>query len=220
LAQRNQSSGNNFVNNGDVIVTSGGSVVINNSGTATRTPGHTTVVSGNYTVNGPGPAFAGSSLVVGGNVLINPAVTLVSNAIVDTSAGGGSITFSSTINGTQNLTLSAGAGNILVSGNIGSGVPVGNLTISSANNVTTQGIQATSIAQTTGTGTTTFNGPLITSGALGISVNTNAIVRGAAITTTGGGPLTITNSGLFTSTAAGAITLGGAFTQNGAGLVP
>jgi len=211
--------GNNFVNNGNVVTTSGGSITINNSGTVTRSPGHTTVVDGNYSVIGTGPAFAGSSLTVRGNVLINPAVTLLTDAIVDTSAGGGNITFASTINATHALTLKSGTGNILISGNIGSGVPIGNFTISSANNVTAQGIQAASFTQTTGTGTTALNGPLITSGALGISIHTNTIIRGAAITTTGGGPLTITNSGAFTSTAAGAINLGGAFTQNGTGAV-
>jgi hypothetical protein len=213
-------TGNNLTNNGNLVTTGGGSVTINNSGTVTRSPGHTTVVDGNYSVIGTGPAFAGSSLTVRGNVLINPPVTLVADAIVDTSAGGGNITFASTINAPHNLNLKAGTGNILISGNVGSIVPIGNFTISNGNNVTTQGIQAASIAQTTGTGTTTFNGPLITSGALGISVNTNTIIRGAAITTTGGGPLTITNnSGAFTSTAAGAINIGGPFTQNGTGPV-
>lgn len=211
-------TGNNFVNNGNVTTTNGGSVTINNSGTATRSPGHTTVVDGNYTLNGPGPAFAGSSLTVKGNVLIVPAVTLVANAVVDTSAGTGSITFSSTIDQTFDLTLNS-ASFISVGGNIGSSVPIGNFTIGTATNVTLQGVQATSITQTTGTGTTTLSGAVITSGATGISITTNAVTRGAAITTLGGGPLTITNSGLFTSTAAGAINLSGAFTQNGTGAV-
>ncbi len=212
-----QLTGNNFINNGNVITTNGGSVTLNNTGTATRTPGHTTVVDGNYTLNGPGPAFAGSSLTAKGNILIVPAVTLVSNATVDTSSGGGNITFSSTINGAPNLTLKAGTGTISINGNVGSLVPIGNLQIVSANHFTSQGIQATSITQTAGTGTTTFNGALVTSGP--IAINTNAIVRGAAITTTAGGSLTITNSGTFTSTAAGAINLAGAFNQNGAGNV-
>ena len=109
-------TGNNFTNNGNLTTTNGGSVTINNSGTVTRTPGHMSVVDGNYSVIGTGPAFAGSSLTVRGNVLINPAVTLVTDTMIDTSAGGGNITFSSTINGAHGLTLSAGSGSIMMGG--------------------------------------------------------------------------------------------------------
>jgi filamentous hemagglutinin family protein len=210
-------NGNNFVNNGNVLVTDGGSVVINNSGTATRAPGKTVTVSGDFSVIGTGPAFGGATLTVGGDILFNPPVTLVSTAVMDTSGGNGNITFSDTVNGTQNLSLITGSGTVLFSGEVGGVTPLGNITINSAGNVTTQAITASSFRQLSGTGTTTLSGAINTSGALGVAVNSSVITRGAAITTSGGGPITITNSGLFTSTAAGDITSDGAFTQNGTG---
>lgn len=212
-------TGNNFFGGGNITTTGGGNIVLNNSGTSTGTLGTATICDGNYSQIGSGPYFVAGLVTVHGNLLITSGVTLFDNSSFDLSAGVGNMTFLSTIDGGSNLSLLSGGGSISISGNIGSGVSIGAFTINGAGNVTTQGIQATSILETAGTGTTIFNGPLTTSGAAGIAVAAGAITRGAAITTTGGGPLTITNSGTFTSTAAGAITLSGSFTQNGSGNV-
>ncbi len=212
-------TGHSFFADADIFVTNGGAFTVNFSGVATRNPGHPMVVDGDYTVIGTGPAFAGSLLTVNGDFLITAPLTIAADAVVDTSGGGGNITFGSLVNGAKNFTLITGSGDLTFSGDVGSVVPLGNLQITSAHNVTAEGIRAASITQLAGTGTTTFNGPVTTSGAGGISINTSAIIRGAAISTTGGGGLTITNSGLFTSTAAGAIALSGPFNQNGAGAV-
>ena len=217
-----QVTGNNFVKNGNVTTTGGGNFVLNNSGTATGEAGLTTI-SGNYSQIGTGPYFSAGLSTIGGNLLITSAVTLFADTIFDLSGGTGTIHFMSTIDGTVGpvaLTLKSGGNTVNLDGNIGSLVPMGALTISGATNVTTASIQAASITETGGTGTTTFSGALSTSGAAGISVAANAIIRGAAITTTGGGGITITNNGgAFTSTAAGDITSSGAFNQNGSGPV-
>ncbi len=212
-------TGNNFVENANVTTTNGGSLTLNNSGTTTGTGSNSVIVDGNYSLIGSGPVSIGGSVVCNGNVLITSAATLLGPATFDTTGGTGNTTFLNTIDGPFNLTLLSNGGTIQFGGNVGSGIPIGALTLTGPLNVITLGIQATSISQTSGTGTTTFNGPLVTSGAAGISIATNAVVRGTAITTANTGPLIITNSGTFTSTAAGAINVDGAFTQNGSGAV-
>lgn len=212
-------TGTHFVSNGDVLTTDGGSVTITASGTATREPGHTVLIDGDYTLNGSGPAFTGGSLTARGNISITSFVTLTANTTLDTSLGNGSINFANTINGPNSLTLIAGEGDISIGGAVGNLTPIGNFTIASARNVDVQSIEAFSFRQLSGTGTTSLHGSVSTSGALGIVVVTDEIIREAAISTTGGGPLTLTNSALFTSTAPGAIAVSGPFTQNGSGNV-
>jgi len=212
-------TGTNLIGNGTFTTTNGGSITVNNSGTATGQTGIVVNSDGNFSVIGTGPFFFSGTTTVKGNVLVTSPTTLIGPTIIDTTSGGGNITFSGTLDGALPLTLNTTGGAIQFNSNVGSLTPLGALSIAGASNVTTQGIQSESFSQTLGSGTTTFNGPVITSGAAGISVMTNTIVRGGAITTTGGGPLTITNAGPFTSTAAGAMTLEGAFTQNGTGPV-
>jgi filamentous hemagglutinin family protein len=219
-------TGNNFVSNGSITTTNGGNVTINNSGTITGTNPQPADIDGFFHQTGTGPYFqTGSITTHTGDILITSAMTIFGNAQFDTTGGGmttgNDITFMSTVDGTAPFDLTAGtAGSISFSGDVGSITALGAITINSAMNVTTQAVIAASIAQTTGNGTTLFNGALSTSGAAGIVVSNTTITRGAAITTLNGGPLTITNNGgLFTSTAAGAILLQGAFTQNGTGAV-
>ena len=214
-------TGTNFVLNGNVTTTNGGSITLNNSGSATGAAGIIITSAGNYSVIGTGPVFATGSTTAHGNILITGPITLVGNTSLNSTLAGASITLSNTIDGLFNLGLTSSGGPVLFSGNIGSLAPISNLSISGASDLTTQGIQAASITETAGTGTTTFNGALATSGASGISINANSIVRGAAITTTGNGPLSlsISNTGTLASTAAGAISVSGPFTQSGTGAV-
>ena len=125
------------------------------------------------------------------------------------------ITFGTTIDGTNALTLSSGGGDILFNGPIGSTTRIGALNITSANNLTTQGITATSILQSAGTGTTTLNGVLNTSGVAGINLTLNNFSRNGAIITTNGGPFILSNSGNVTLVSPSNTSISGAFQQTG-----
>src|ERR671937_464950 len=68
-----------------------------------------------------------------GAITVSGAANLATGAIAVQTAGGAAsddITFSSTINGGQALTLTAGAGDVLVSGIIGGTTPLSSLTAS------------------------------------------------------------------------------------------
>lgn len=201
---------------------SGGNVTITNSGALTNLSASTTSIDGSYIQNGTGPViFAGTITTTTGNISYASPLTLAGVAAFDSSTGSGNITFSNTIDGTQNLLLNAGSGTITFSGAVGVGTRLDAFTIANAGTVSAQAITASSINQTTGSGTTTLSGDLNTNGILGISLSGTNFVRGGNWTTTGSGPITviIPNTGSFTSTVAGTINASGAFNQNGTGAV-
>jgi hypothetical protein len=213
---------NIFSTLGTITTTNGGPLSVSTSGTTSGTSGGPTVVSGSITQSSTGTGFIGGTFIsLTGNITTVHNIHLTAPLIVDTSAGGGNILIQGTADGPFPLTFNAGTGNIDLQQAVGAATRLGAITINSAANVTTQAITAASITQLAGTGTTTFNGALNTNAASGISITTNSVVRGAAITTTNGGPcvIAISNAGTFTSTAAGAITVSGAFTQSGTGAV-
>jgi hypothetical protein len=130
------------------------------------------ITAGNITTSGSGDitltsnigtiALNGPITTIDQNITFNGPVTLQNNVLVDTGAlGAGNILFSSTLNGTtannQNLTLTAGTGNITIKGDVGNPIAIGNLQINSASDLQTAAITANSITQT-GTGTTAFKG--------------------------------------------------------------
>src|SRR5207247_149068 len=114
-----------------------------------------------------------------GNATFTGAVSLQTSVAINTAGGGtdGNVTFvgvASTINGTtadtENLSLTAGTGNVSLGGAAGGTTRLGNLSIASAADVSAAAITAKTIKQMTGTGTTTFNGALDTDGVDGVSV--------------------------------------------------
>ena len=170
-----------------------------------------------------------STFNVGGNIAsVNTpitfpsAVVLNTNAVISTGAGG-NITFSSTLNGaspdTQNLTLSAGTGNILFSGDVGTNFLTrpNLINIASANNVSIGNMAVNGLIQTSGSGTTTISGSLSIVNNIGFQfTGTNLNVQNtASIQTTMGSSVTIHNNGLLTF--AGSANPDGSFIQNGSG---
>ncbi|MBS0653704.1 MAG: hypothetical protein JSR39_09325, partial [Verrucomicrobia bacterium] len=213
---------NIFTTLGTVTTTNGGPLTVSTTGTTSGSSGGPTIVSGSITQSSTGIGFIGGTFKsLTGNITTVHNIRLNAPLIVDTSAGGGNIIVQGTIDGGFPLTFLAGAGNIDLQQPVGSSTRIGAMTINSANDVTTQSINAASITQLAGTGTTTFNGALNTNTSSGISISTNSVVRGAAITTTNSGPcaISISNTGTLTSTAAGLITVSGPFTQSGTGAV-
>ncbi|OJF76655.1 MAG: hypothetical protein BKP49_05700 [Treponema sp. CETP13] len=222
------------------ITTTGGNVSINSTGTTTVAAAAdiTTNTSGNSVTFGD-TTYTGSLTTAGdittnsGIVTFNNAVTLSGGIAIDTTnsggATGGDIIFSDSITNAsaQELELTAGTGNIVFGGNVGSiGTYLGAITISSANNVNgdttgsgsntgtaTGTIYAESLTQSEGSGRTEL-GSVTTTNA--VSLTGTTLVLNDAITTSDGnvsiystGTTTITDAGdITTNTSGNSVTFG------------
>lgn len=152
-----------------------------------------------------------NDIALSGNIILGENVTL------STDIGGGNLNMIGTIDGNPNLTLDSGTGNIILNEAVGSQTALGNLTIINANDVTTEAITAASLTQSAGTGTTTFNGEITTTGANGINLTANTILFNSPVTTTGNSPVTLANTNPLEITTP--FTLDGGFQQTGTGTV-
>ncbi|AFZ27026.1 hypothetical protein Cylst_4975 [Cylindrospermum stagnale PCC 7417] len=96
-----------------------------------------------------------SGKVDGGNVTFTGPVVLNSGATsITTGSGKGDITFNNTVDGSSDLTLTAGTGKISFQGDVGSPTPLKRLNITSATDTSVVG-------KITTTGEITFNSPVI-----------------------------------------------------------
>ena len=145
--------------------------------------------NGSGAVDIPGTATINSTeefrvTTTGGNIQVDSPLSLTSNTFLNTEVGAGDIIFNNTINGTQDLNLAAGTGNIIFS-TVGDSIPIGNLTIESANNLTaTNPIFATSITHTNGTGAINLANLTTTGGDIKLTTINNLITGN--INTAGG----------------------------------
>ncbi|MDJ0595465.1 MAG: CHAT domain-containing protein [Pleurocapsa sp. MO_226.B13] len=103
----------------------------------------------------------------GGNILLDGQVFLTQDVSLNTGSGAGDITFTDSINETQQLRLATGTGAIVFDGNVGDATPLTDLSITSAGNVevadsitTVNNITFNSPVTKTGNGT--FSAPTIT----------------------------------------------------------
>jgi len=156
----------------------------------------------------------------GDNVIFSNTVDLTTGAVGITTAGG-DLTFNGALNGAQALTLTAGAGDIFFNSNVGNTADLGAVTIATADDVAiglgAVVFEAASLAQTTGTGTTTFTAVTTTTGAPGVNVNNEIVTMNAGITTTGAGTVTLNATvGSLNIAPAGNINSDGAVTLTGA----
>jgi hypothetical protein len=127
------------------------------------------------------------------------------------------VTFASTLDSAQNLTITAGTGNVTFTGAVGGTTRLGTLNIVSANNVIASALTLGAFDQDAGSGTTTFGGAVNTNTSAGVVVaNTNLAVN-AAVTTTSSGVVTFTQSGATVIAAAGDISSDGAVTITSGG---
>jgi hypothetical protein len=216
---------------GHVTTTGSGIITLTNSGTLTTTIGKTFSSNGIFTQNGSGAISLGSTIAttnpLAAKAHINfsgtSPITLVAPAIIDSSVGGGTITFSasSTVNGAQPIMFAAGTGDVDILGIFGGVTRLGSFTITSANDITFQAVTVSSLAQLAGSGTTTLLGLLDTNSPLGMTFIGNNFTAGPAvgsITTTNGGSLILTNQGVVIGNAPLVMTIDGAFIQNGPGI--
>jgi hypothetical protein len=219
----------NIINiNAGVTTTNAGPVVITNGGLLTIAAAGDMNLDGLFRQDGGGAvATSGDITTTADDIRFDAAVSLAGGVVLSTGAGVGTVQFAGTLNGNQNLEITAGTGNIIFTGIVGGGTPLNTITIQSATDVTAAAVSAASILQVAGSGTTTFNGAVNTSGAAGIDLNGTIFTFNNTVTTAAGGPVTITNAGLLTvSDVNGAadtgtfdFTLDGAFTQDGGGAV-
>ncbi len=186
--------------------------------TSTRTD-----VDGAIALSGAGTVTLDAATISGVNVTtvagaigFSGAVNLDTAAVaVSTGGGAGTITFGSTVDGGQDLTLTAGAGNVDFDGAVGFTTDLGAVLVNSAANVTADStFEASSFTQSSDSGTTTFSGL--------IDLATNFAFTGQDLTVnaagnTVAGNMTVTNAGTFTTADASTIVVTGAFLQNGAG---
>jgi hypothetical protein len=205
---------NIVVNN--TIHTSGNAVVTLNPGTLlTIASAGDMTLDGAFSQGGSGTvATAGDITTTNDAIGFGSAVTLAGPVAMATA--GGNLSFGSSLDGAQNLTLTAGTGNVSFSGVVGA-TRLGVISIVSAGSVTATTLSAGSLAQTAGSGTTTFNGALDFSTASGLSVNATNIVVNSTVHTSGNGVATLNPGTLLTIAAAGDMTLDGAFSQGGSG---
>ena len=232
-------TGNNITQNGNILTnySGGGLVTFTNSGLLTIGTSSSTTASGAYTqIAGTTSATVslGKSISATNSLItFNSPITLAANVALNAGPSGSAtsgITLNDKIDGGAGpftLTLTApptsgGLGGVIaLNADVGSITPLAGFTITSAKNVTTEGISSAFITQTTGTGTTTFNGALSTTDVLGISLTGNAFTFANIITTTNSGPVSIINTGLLQFTYPGTThsSIAGAFThtQNGTG---
>ena len=208
-----------FAQNGLVTTQGAGAYTVLHSGTYTMAANITAAggftdsasSTGGFTINGTIStlnntiAFAGSG-----------AIALGGTAVLNTGSGSGDISFASTVDGAQPLTLSAGTGSITFSANVGVATArIGALTINTANNVTATQIRAASITQNVGSGLSNFQGAL--NATTTISLTGTAITIGSTTVTGAGNSVTISNSGPFTLTGSVSPGSGGSFNQTGTG---
>ena len=132
-------------------------------------------------------------------------------------AAGDNILFSSTLNGTQSLGLTVGAGNITFTGAVGNTAALGAVTVTTAGTVLASStFNAASYTQSAGTVSTTFANLVTLSGAfdfIGQILNINGVGANTVGTT-----MDVTNAGLFTTAVGANLTVGNDFVQDGAGL--
>ncbi|PKN65635.1 MAG: hypothetical protein CVU57_09900 [Deltaproteobacteria bacterium HGW-Deltaproteobacteria-15] len=183
-------------------ITSGaGDVTLDSAGrTTVAAAGDIVTTTGDVTFGGTRAGAlttSGDVTTAGGDVTFNRATVLGANVVVDTGAGAGNISYQSTLDGTvpdtQTLDLTAGTGNILFNGAVGSTVRLGALRIHSAGGITSNSTMAASSISITDGGAVDLNGAVTSPGGFS-SAGTTFDNTGGPITTTGTG-ITINHTG-------------------------
>lgn len=199
-------------------------------GTETITIGTSTLaVPTNFRANGTGGLITIAGDVTAPTVTFTGAASVSGTRTVDTSAGNGNISFTSTLNGTTAstdlLTLAAGtSGNISVTGAVGGTTTLNAFQVNSANNITLVAVNAglISLTSTGATGTLNLNGLLSATrtNAQSVILVGNTINVASGITTTQAtGDSSVRIAAGAQATISGPISVQGAFLNNGAGAV-
>ena len=184
-----------------ITTTGGGTVTISNSGTLTIAGAADMTLDGAFLQDGAGGvSSAGDITTTGDSIGFNGALTLTGDQSLNTTssaAAGANVSFNSTVTGAQSLTVNSGAGGTAAFSNAVGATPLTGLTIDA--------------------GATNFLNTLAVVGNVDIDTVTGRFDN--TVQTTGGGSVTVTNSGGLTIYAAADMTLDGLFNQDGSGAV-
>uniref|UniRef100_A0A8J7DES1 CHAT domain-containing protein n=1 Tax=Desmonostoc muscorum LEGE 12446 TaxID=1828758 RepID=A0A8J7DES1_DESMC len=186
-------------NGGDVTLTTNGTI---DTSTAQVDASSTGATGGaiNFTANSI--SLGNSVSTTGNNITFNGAVTLTTPSNIVTS-NNGNISFSNSVDGATNFSLTAGTGNISFGGNLGTTNPLTRLTISSAGNNSFSGNITTANGgiSITSAGNTSFSGNITTA-------NGDITINNSPVTFTGTGSQVI-NAGNGNITFSSPVTLNG-----------
>ena len=228
------SLGNAATNSPAVITSNLGSVIINNA--AALSINEDLILSGGFTQSGAGSTAVGVTGAIGdltvstnsfpisfaAPVTLNQSVAMSSNSLGILGLGN-NITFTSTLDGLFDIQLTAGTGNILFNGAIGSTTPVGAILVNNTNKLTSNStISANSFTITQANNAVTFMAAQTYSQFAGLSIVTNTsngnVVLNGAVTGTNNAQIFINNSGLLViGTGANIVTDQGAIILGGSG---
>jgi len=228
------SLGNAATSSPAVITSNLGSVIINNS--STLSINENLILSGGFAQSGAGATSIGVNGAIGdltistnsfpisfaAPVTLNQSVVMSSNSLGIFGLGN-NITFTSTLNGLFDIQLTAGVGNILFNGAIGSITPVGAILVNNTNKLTSNStISANSFTITQANNAVTFMAAQTYSQFAGLSIVTNTsngnVVLNGAVTGTNNAQVLINNSGLLViGTGANIVTDQGAISLGGSG---
>ena len=186
-----------------VTTTSAGTVTITNGGLLTIAAVADMTLAGAFLQDGAGAvSTAGDISTTADDITFTAGVTLTDAHAVTLSTGAGvngSILFGSTLDGTtgfaEDLTLTAGLGNVTFTGAVGATMDLGDVRINSAVDVWFKAAtNADSLVQVAGTGDTRFDGAVTinSSASLGLAITTNAVTVNNTITTLNGGMVSMT----------------------------
>lgn len=228
------SLGNAATSSPAVITSNLGSVIINNA--AALSINEDLILSGGFTQSGAGSTAVGVTGAIGdltvstnsfpisfaAPVTLNQSVAMTSNSLGILGLGN-NITFTSTLDGLFDIQLTAGAGNILFKGAIGSITPVGAILVHNTNKLTSNStISANSFTITQANNAVTFMAAQTYSQFAGLSIVTSTsngnVVLNGAVTGTNTAQIFINNSGLLViGTGANIVTDQGAIVLGGSG---
>lgn len=228
------SLGNAATSSPAVITSNLGSVIINNS--AALAINEDLILSGGFSQSGAGTTAIGVNGAIGdltistnsfpisfaSSVTLNQSVVMSSNSLGILGLGN-NIAFTSTLDGLFDIQLTAGTGNILFNGAIGSITPVGAILVNNTNKLTSNStIIANSFTITQANNAVTFIAAQTYSQFAGLSIVTNTsngnVVLNGAVTGTNNAQIFINNSGLLViGTGANIVTDQGAISLGGSG---
>ncbi|MEB3282785.1 MAG: CHAT domain-containing protein [Lyngbya sp.] len=139
-----------------------GNLTVNSSGT---TEFNSTVTATSLTTDAPGTTELNANINTTNNQTYNDAVTLLNNITLNSSLGednpDGNIEFNSTLDGTFNLQLNSGSGNVTL-GTVGNNSILGNVTVNSSGTTTFNSTVTATSLTTDAPGTTELNANITT----------------------------------------------------------
>ena len=174
-------TGNALTMNGVGNNTVGGTMTVDNAGVFTTGAAADFMIGGVFTQSSTATTGTSdlSANITAASISFADAIELSGNVTMESTAG--DITLSNTVDSlnANDLTLTS-FNDITLSSNVGATNALGNIVVTTANNVTANGtIDAASLVQTFGSGQTYLAGDVTTSGALGVNITTDNIQLGA-----------------------------------------